>query len=81
MECTFAYNPVRDNISVMLNGITDNVQLLIRGLNGKVFYKNSLQNVNGLINVSSAKLQSGVYILIAELRMKEEQWSYKVTGK
>ncbi len=61
-------NPVRDNINVMLSGITENVQLSIRDLSGKIFYKNSLQNVNGLINVPATRLQSGIYILVAETK-------------
>jgi hypothetical protein len=61
-------NPVRNNINIMLSGITENVQLSIRDLSGKIFYKNSLQNVNGLINVPAAVLQSGIYILVAETK-------------
>jgi len=58
-------NPVRDNVNVILSGITGAVRLSIHDMNGKTIYTKSLQNVNGQISLP-AILQKGVYILEAE---------------
>jgi len=57
-------NPVRDNVNVLLSGITGNVQLSIHDMNGKIIYTKSLQNINGQISLP-AILQKGIYILEA----------------
>lgn len=59
-------NPVRDNVSVMLSGVTGSVQISIIDLNGKPVYKSALQQVNGLLTLPAGNLQGGVYILVAE---------------
>jgi hypothetical protein len=58
-------NPVRDNVNLILSGITGNVQLSVRDINGKTIYTKSLQNINGQISVPVV-LEKGVYILEAE---------------
>lgn len=59
-------NPVHNDLSVALGGITEGVKLSIRDITGKVVYSNSLQSVNGQITLPTAGLQNGSYFLVAE---------------
>jgi hypothetical protein len=58
-------NPVRENLRILLSGITAKVQLSIRDISGRIIYTNSLQNVNGEISLP-AKLKPGVHVLTVE---------------
>jgi ELWxxDGT repeat protein len=58
-------NPVQDNISLLLSGVTGKLQVYIRSINGSLLYTKSMENVNGQISLP-ALLQKGVYILQAE---------------
>jgi ELWxxDGT repeat protein len=58
-------NPVRENIRLMLSGITNNVKLSIHDMSGKTIYAKSLGSINGQINIP-VSLSAGIYILNAE---------------
>jgi ELWxxDGT repeat protein len=58
-------NPVRDNLRILLSGITSRVKVSIMDVSGKTIYTNSLQNVNGEISLP-AKLQRGMHVLTVE---------------
>ncbi len=59
-------NPVKENLTVLLSGITDRVQLSVTDMNGRKLYSNSLPAMNGQISLPVASLPKGTYILIAE---------------
>jgi len=58
-------NPVRENLRILLSGISAKVQLSIRDVTGRIVYTNSLENINGEISIP-AKLQTGVHVLTVE---------------
>ena len=64
-------NPVRDNVKILLEGVTGNVELSITDLSGKTMYKNQIQNQNGLLTIP-VNLGTGVYILVAKTNKEKK---------
>ena len=58
-------NPVQNNPTLILNGISGNLNLSIHDMSGKTVYRRTVQGLNGQLYVP-VNLQSGVYILEAE---------------
>jgi ELWxxDGT repeat protein len=58
-------NPVKDYVSILLNGISGKLQLSIRDISGRIIYSKSMENVNGQISLP-VTLQNGIYLLEAE---------------
>jgi ELWxxDGT repeat protein len=58
-------NPVRDEVKIMLTGVTGKTQLSIVDLNGRTLYSGS-SNTNGQIAIPAGNLQTGMYVLVAE---------------
>ena len=59
-------NPVKDNVSLLLNGINSPLTISISDINGRTVYTGAFDNINGQISLP-ANLQRGTYILSAEM--------------
>ena len=57
-------NPVRENLKVLLEGVSGNVDLSITDMAGHLLYKNKIQNQNSLLTIP-VNLSTGMYILTA----------------
>lgn len=60
-------NPVKDNLKLMLTGITERVQLSILDLSGKKLSASSYSSINGLISLPANSLPQGTYLLLTEM--------------
>jgi len=60
-------NPVKDNLKLMLSGITERVQLSILDMSGKKLSANSFSAINGQISLPANSLPQGTYLLLTEM--------------
>ncbi len=58
-------NPVQDNVSILVNGVTGKLQLSIRDISGRIIYTKTMENTNGEVTLP-VTLHSGIYLLESE---------------
>jgi ELWxxDGT repeat protein len=59
-------NPVRDNLGVMVNGVTGNMNVSIKDISGKTIYNAAAIRANGITSIVTSNLVPGVYVLVSE---------------
>lgn len=61
-----AANPIKENVRLVLAGVTTRVQLSILDVTGKRIYSNSIPAINGQITLPVENISKGMYLLVAE---------------